>query len=76
MNENAAINAGDLAQLLIAHATPGLRKRLAVTKAVERDGDGRDAPIVGRVILIEHVKRGASRPLLGLELEEVLLGWP
>ena len=76
VNKDAAVDTGDLAELLIAHATPGLRKRLAVTKAVERDGDGRNAPIVGRVILIEHVKRGASRPLLGLKLEEVLLGWP
>ena len=74
MNENAAINAGDLAELLIAHATPGLRKRLAVTKAVERDGDGRNAPIVGRVILVEHVNGGARGPLLSLELEEMLLG--
>ena len=74
MNEDAAINARDLAELLVADAAPRLGKGLAVTEAVERDRDGRDAPIVGRVILVEHVNGGARGPLLSLELEEMLLG--
>ena len=74
VNKDAAVDTGDLAELLVAHATPGLREGLAVTEPVERDRDGRDAPIVGRVILVEHVNGGARGPLLGLELEEMLLG--
>lgn len=68
----------DLRQLFIPHAPPRLGERLAILKAVGRDGDALDAPLAPWHFGfgVEDVEdgrggRGESR----LEREEVVFPW-
>lgn len=75
MNENASVDTGHARQIVVPHATPSLRKRLAAFEALGGDRDGLYAPITASLIRVENIEwLCLARDIeLGFQLEQVLL---